>query len=165
MTVENNAAVTETAESMAFSMRYKDAYLVARTVVGFSTLVKVVGVILAIVIFVVGLSIGRNGELFLPGLLLALVVGFMFFMFGVLIAAQGQMLQASLDTSVNSCPFLTNEQRTRIMSISAPSAVAMGSTACPKCGSTDSQLNSDMTSRQCYTCGTSFAGSTVLVNR
>ena len=38
-----------------------------------------------------------------------------FFVIGVLIAAQGQLVMAVLDTAVNSSPFLTQEQRTQIM--------------------------------------------------
>lgn len=42
-------------------------------------------------------------------------VALLFFVAGVIIAAEGQLLLAALDTAVNSSPILTNDQRARIM--------------------------------------------------
>jgi hypothetical protein len=48
---------------------------------------------------------------------LAGFIGLLFFLLAVLIRAQGQILKASLDSAVNSSPFLTNDQRPKIMSL------------------------------------------------
>ena len=102
---------------------YGDAYLVAKTVVGIGSLLKVAGVLFAVAILAVTLMIisgltGSNADaaLFI-GIFLAIVIGLMFYAFGTLIAAQGQITKASLDSAVNSSPFLTDEFRARIMSI------------------------------------------------
>lgn len=38
-----------------------------------------------------------------------------FFVLGVIISAEGQLLLAALDTAVNSSPFLTDDQRAQIV--------------------------------------------------
>ena len=43
------------------------------------------------------------------------VVALTFFVLGVIISAQGQLLLAALDTAVNSSPFLTDDQRSQIL--------------------------------------------------
>jgi len=43
--------------------------------------------------------------------------GALFYIVGVLVSAQGQILKASLDGAVNSSPFLADEHRARIMSL------------------------------------------------
>jgi hypothetical protein len=44
-------------------------------------------------------------------------VGLLFYLLGVLVAAQGQILLASLDSAVNSSPLLTNDQKAEILSL------------------------------------------------
>lgn len=118
----------ESSEAKSLKKRYWDAYVVARTTVGIGTAIKVVGAVLGILIFVGVLVIANNGPRYyrsgdaqviaaiLGGVWGALVWLF-FFIWGVLVSAQGQILKASLDGAVNSSPFLTNEQRARIMSL------------------------------------------------
>ena len=55
--------------------------------------------------------------LLVVGAITAGLVGALFFILGVLVSAQGQLLKASVDGAVNNSPFLTNEQRAKIMSI------------------------------------------------
>lgn len=107
--------------------RYKDGYLVAKATTGFGALIKGLGIVLALLIALVtlGLSsqtrgIGYGGsEVFvmLMGLFWAVVVGFLFYLLGVVISAQGQILKASLDSAVNSSPFLGNEEKAKVMSL------------------------------------------------
>jgi len=60
----------------------------------------------------------QNGILyFFAGLLLGVVVAVPIFVLGVLVAAQGQVLKATLDTAVHSSPFLTKEEMARVMGI------------------------------------------------
>jgi len=103
--------------------RYGDAYTVARVTVGFCDVNKIIGMVLAGLIALATLIVASQGEgglsfaMFLMGMLFAAFVGVLFYLSGVMVSAQGQILKASLDGAVNSCPFLTNEQRAQIMSL------------------------------------------------
>ncbi len=103
--------------------RYWDAYTVARVIVGYANLIKIVGVVLAAVILLISLLVASQFQgggafaMFLVGLLNAAVVGILFYSVGILVAAQGEMLKATLDGAVNGSPFLTNEHRAKIMSL------------------------------------------------
>jgi hypothetical protein len=77
--------------------RYKDAYFFADSAINAGKLVKTLGVIAAVIcIVVVGLSI---------------------YVLGMLIAAQGQVLMAMLDTALNTSPYLDAESRAEAMSL------------------------------------------------
>ena len=112
--------------------RYYDAYLVANMTTAFGNIIKGIGMVLAFVIFSGGVlafslsstgPLGRNQEsaaLFtfvVPSLILAILTGTTFYLLGVLVAAQGQVLKASLDCAVNGSPFLTDEQRAKTMTL------------------------------------------------
>ena len=43
------------------------------------------------------------------------ILALTFFVLGVIISAEGQLLLAALDTAVNSSPFLTDDQRAQII--------------------------------------------------
>ena len=47
----------------------------------------------------------------------AAFVGILLFVLGTLVAAQGQILKAALDSAVNSSPFLNDPDRAEIMSL------------------------------------------------
>ena len=51
------------------------------------------------------------------GLMAALVAGMFFYVAGVMVSAQGQLLQATLDTAVNSSPLLDDEQKAQILAL------------------------------------------------
>ena len=60
----------------------------------------------------------NEGIAIVGGLFFAAAVWFaLFFVLGVLVSAQGQILRATLDSAVNSSPFLTNDQRASIMKL------------------------------------------------
>ena len=110
--------------------RYKDAYLVARALDGYGTLVKVLGFVGAAMLFLYGVSWLNNGRLgdanFAFGLVCivaGLFIAALFYFAGVLVSAQGQILRATLDSAVNGSPFLRNEDRARIMSLPSASAL------------------------------------------
>jgi hypothetical protein len=117
------SVVSFTSQSIALSRRYKDAYVVARITGTIGKIVKGIAIVVAGLGIVYALVIiGQNkGSLdlgpFFSLSLLIVIAGGLLFCIGVLIAAQGQVLLASLDSAVNSSPFLTNEQRARIMSL------------------------------------------------
>ncbi len=114
-----------TSSSKRVMTRYRDAYLVATATVSAGGIIKGLGVFLAVLIFVCAIlasdQTNVSGDLKLAGIIfgmvVAIVVGGAFYLLGIHISAQGQILQASLDTAVNGSPFLTNDQRAQIMSI------------------------------------------------
>jgi len=79
---------------------------------------------------------------------LAIVAGIPLVVSGILVSAQAQLLKATLDTAVNTSPFLSNEQRAVVMSLPAAGAATESlmplapprpphvGRQCPKCNST-----------------------------
>lgn len=104
--------------------RYRDAYLVARVTDGFGRLIKTIGIVASILLILVGivlLSNGRGGDATtaMGGAIIAfgIFVGVLLYLLGVLVSAQGQILKATLDSAVNSSPFLTDEHKATVMSL------------------------------------------------
>ena len=99
-------------------VRYQDGYRVAKLINGFGQTCKVAGIGLGGLILL-GCAMAPSGSSFLVviGLVVGSIVGFAGWAIGVLISAQGQMVKATLDTAVNTSPFLSNEERARIMSL------------------------------------------------
>lgn len=104
--------------------RYRDAYNVARVIVGIGSFIKGLGIVLAILIALGGFIAASQTRiemqslfLGLGGILWAGIVGVCFYIGGVLISVQGQILKASLDGAVNSSPFLSDEHKAKVMSL------------------------------------------------
>jgi hypothetical protein len=99
--------------------RYQDGYRVAKVINGFGETCKAVGMSLGGLI-ALGSIIAASGSslVVVIGLVFGSIVGFVGWAIGVLISAQGQIVKATLDTAVNSSPFLSNEERAKIMSLS-----------------------------------------------
>ncbi|MBI1924717.1 hypothetical protein HYR99_10740 [Candidatus Poribacteria bacterium] len=112
------APASESTQVQSLMKRYRDAYRLARVMVGFGNFIKGIGVMIAILI-ALGVFIAANKAdvMIWGGVLLALFVGLLFYILEVLVSAQGQILKASLDSAVNTSPFLTNEHRAKIMSL------------------------------------------------
>lgn len=130
--------------------RYIDLYRAASIMTGLGTTVKTIGLIAASVIFLFWLIVGVAAvsetsnapfaaqssagtvTFFIStiiGVIFAALVGGLFFLLGVLISAQGQVLMAGADSAVCVSPFLTDEERATAMSLlyKAPgAAVAAG---------------------------------------
>lgn len=68
-----------------------------------------------------------GGGALLAGLFFAAIVGGLFWVCGVIVAAQGQILQATLDNAVASSHFLTDAERADAMGL--PRSVAARSGA------------------------------------
>lgn len=102
--------------SRRFEGRYRDAYSLTSILLSIGGFVKVVGVVLGVLL---GLSTGslKSGLLVFGGLLAAATVGLMIYLFGLLLAAQGQILRANLDSAVNSFPSLTETEKLRLMGL------------------------------------------------
>lgn len=93
--------------------RYLDAYRVANLTVWFGNAIKIAGAVMGILVFFALADTLRSPR---AGIAFGLIVAGIAFCFGVLVAAQGQLLRATLDTAINSSPFLNDDQRLRIMS-------------------------------------------------
>jgi hypothetical protein len=102
--------------SAGVQTRYIDAYRVAGTMNAFGQSIKIVGVIFAALIFYVTESMQSLATAVIAGA----VIGGIFFVIGIMVSAQGQMLKAVVDTAVNSSPFLDDNQRAATMSLSGP---------------------------------------------
>lgn len=64
------------------------------------------------------LALKQGSTLYAVGaLLVAVVVTVPIYVLGILVAAQGQILKATLDTAVTSSPFLKTEEMAEVMSL------------------------------------------------
>jgi len=98
--------------------RYCDAYALARVTVRFGSTIKFLGFLAAGILLLVAISAaGLSGALGVGGIVLAGLVGGIFYCFGVAVSALGQILLSTIDVAVNSSPFLENDQRAEIMSL------------------------------------------------
>ncbi|MEW5974791.1 MAG: hypothetical protein AB1898_03180 [Acidobacteriota bacterium] len=116
-------AAQPTAEVHKYSSaetRYRDGYLVARATASIGTTVKFIGIGLGVVIMfgtsIIG-SRGSGGQFFLAGLLLGAIIAVPTYVLGVLVSAHAQVLKATLDTAVQTSPFLKKEDMARVMSL------------------------------------------------
>ena len=60
----------------------------------------------------------KDGGILFASLISAAAIGTLTYFLGVVIAAQGQILRATLDSAVNSSPFLEDEQKAKVMRLS-----------------------------------------------
>jgi hypothetical protein len=103
--------------------RYSDAYRVAAFYVGFGNTMKGIGVAIGILFALIGLIASQAGNGFIgvvaviAGLFLGVMAGSIFYIAGILISADGQTLRAELDVAVYACPFLSDEERAKVMSL------------------------------------------------
>jgi hypothetical protein len=108
--------------------RYRDAYLVANTTVVIGGGVKVVASLAAIVIglfavIAAGVISSNGGSTAIAvvfavlGLIIAALCGGVLYLIGILLSANGQHLQASLDEAVNTSPFLSVDGKAEVMSL------------------------------------------------
>jgi hypothetical protein len=102
--------------------RYTSAYRVAKAITGIGDAIRIVGYGVGALVFLLGLIGSSSSLLGGTSIVFGLVTGGLIaggaFILGTVVAAQGQILKATLDTAVNSCPFLQNEERAEIMSLS-----------------------------------------------
>jgi hypothetical protein len=109
-------------EAGAAIKRYQGAYQIARLTDIAGHLFKALGIFMGIAaLVIVGFGVKTDylekGFAALVALCVAAGVFLLFFAVGLVVSAQGQNLKATLDSAVNSSPFLTNEQRAKVMSL------------------------------------------------
>jgi len=105
--------------------RYREAYHVARTTTAFAETVKLGGIFLGGVLVVaatIAYQLGRAWHSGFPVASLALfacaiVVVLAAHVWEKVFQAQGRLLEMSVDSAVNSSPFLSNAQRAAAMSL------------------------------------------------
>ena len=79
---------------------------------------KAVAVIIGLLIGFTALLAGSQSLLYtVGGAILGIIVAVPIFILGVLVSAQGQILKATLDTAVNSSQLLTKDEMQQIMSL------------------------------------------------
>lgn len=100
---------------MRLSRRYKDAYRAANVISGFGTFIKWVG--FGLVAAIAAAITSQDPRFWVVGFFLALLVGALFFLLGVVVSALGQILMPSLDTAVNTSPLMGDEDKARVMSL------------------------------------------------
>jgi hypothetical protein len=114
------ASAVHDGATSSFSSRYADGYTAAGFIVGFGTVIKVVSFIAGALVlmgfiasnFHMGVASSVAG---FAGMIFGALIAFVGFIAGVMVSAQGQMLKATLDSAVNTSPFLENQERRRIM--------------------------------------------------
>ncbi|MEK6284038.1 MAG: hypothetical protein AABN95_27170 [Acidobacteriota bacterium] len=123
--------------------RYLDLYRAARLLVGVGNTVKVLGIVVGTGILLLCLFAGLAGSsqtsnfgaqqsaaassflfgTFVVGAVFGTFVGGIVFLLGILISAQGQILLAQADSAVHTSPFMTEEEKAKVMSLPFPRAV------------------------------------------
>jgi hypothetical protein len=114
--------VTPMPDWRCLSTRCQNAYRAAGAACGIATAVKVIGGILGGIIALGSLAIGQpmgksGATVFAAGIVVGLTTFVLFWTVGVMVAAIGEQLKATLDTAVYSSTFLNNRQRAEIMSL------------------------------------------------
>jgi hypothetical protein len=95
--------------------RYVDGYRAASVIDGLGNVVKM----LAIAIFLLALfgGMGMGGAGLLLGIVVGGVLAALFFVLGVFISAQGQVLKAMLDTAVHTSPLMSDDQKASVLGV------------------------------------------------
>ncbi|HQP89171.1 MAG TPA: hypothetical protein PLL76_23180 [Thermoanaerobaculia bacterium] len=106
-----------TLASEAVRRRYRDAYGVANTIGGVGGTIKIAGVLAASVVvfaaFYAAKTVGTAPALAVS--FLGALAGAVLYVFGVLVAAQGQIQKAMLDVAVNSSPHLSVDEKASLV--------------------------------------------------
>lgn len=104
--------------------RYRDAYHVARATTAIGGTVKVIGIVLASLVVLVVIAIALYAfnergimQVSIPAVVFGLIFGIPVYVLGILVSAHGQVLKATLDSAVHTSPFLTDDQKLKVMSL------------------------------------------------
>ena len=101
-------------EAISIAKRYADAYAIAFGTISLGRFFKKLGIVLGIGIAVIGLFFTfnqGNSMAGVIGMIGGFIIGSQLYVTGILICMQGQVLLASLDTAVNTCEFLSKDER------------------------------------------------------
>ncbi len=103
--------------SSSIFVRFVEGYSAAKETIGLGNLVKGIGIFVAIMGYILAFVIARGGIGIMASILSSTVSGLIIYAFGALLAAQGRILKATLDTAANTSPNLDEEERAHLMSI------------------------------------------------
>lgn len=98
-------------------IRFVEGYSAARETIGLGNLVKCIGIVVAIIGYILALVSVRGKLDILLSILSATATGLIIYVVGAILAAQGRILKATLDTAANTSPNLDEEERAHLMSI------------------------------------------------
>jgi uncharacterized membrane protein len=91
--------------------RYSGAYKDATSLIGLGSIIRIAGVIVAGLIVLGAALSSASQAAFVAGLFLAILVVVSYWIAGALVASQGQILRATVDTAVATSRFLTDDER------------------------------------------------------
>jgi hypothetical protein len=150
---ERNANEDPSTVNSSVRKRYQDGYRVSNTIVGVGNAIKVIGIIIALMFVVAGISIlGVRAGSIVGILIIAVLVATVFFTLGVLVSAQGQILRAGLDVAVYSSTFLKDKDRAAIMGLHKMAGQFETTGSESESPDSNSGTNSQFTGF-CYHCG------------
>lgn len=98
--------------------RYQDAYNIAKSIIAFGNVIKFCGIIIGIITVFIGSNLSNffgSGNIGVSSIFFAILIGGSIYLLGTIITAQGQIMQATLDTAVNSSSFLNEDERIKAM--------------------------------------------------
>jgi hypothetical protein len=115
-----------TTSARSLEQRYHDGYLVAGSMVLMGTIVKFLSLAIGAVIIIVVVAGAQNGNVLgnleiAGGIATGVVVALSGFAAGVLISAQGQIMQSMIDTAVNTSPLIDTGEKARIIGVASAS--------------------------------------------
>ncbi|MBP6603845.1 MAG: hypothetical protein KA250_18665 [Verrucomicrobiales bacterium] len=115
------------------SNRYRDAYISAKATNALGSIIKGLGVCLGILVLLISFVLASEfgGSFILVGLVFSVAVAVPVYVNGILIAAQGQILSATLDNAVYSSPFLSLEEKAMITCVTIPATAETNATGQP----------------------------------
>lgn len=98
-------------------IRFIEGYMAAKETIGLGNFVKGIGIAVTFIGYILAFVIARGKAEIITSILSATVTGLIIYAFGALLAAQGRILKATLDTAANTSPNLDEEDRAHLMSI------------------------------------------------
>ncbi|MFM2196804.1 MAG: hypothetical protein RLZZ505_236 [Verrucomicrobiota bacterium] len=100
-------------------VRFAEDHAAAKETIGIGNLIKMLGIVIAIIGYILAFVIARGALGIMASILSATVSGLIIYAFGALLSAQGRILRVSLETAANTSQNLDEENRVQLMSISA----------------------------------------------
>jgi hypothetical protein len=102
--------------------RYHDGYLVANGIVLIGTIVKILSLFFGAIIIIVTATNSQTigNQVLFVGIITGVAIALFGFVVGVLISAQGQIMQSMIDTAVNTSPLIDAAEKARLIGIPAP---------------------------------------------
>lgn len=109
--------VPEKRPSSSIVVRFIEGYSAAKQTIGLGNFVKGIGIVVAMIGYILAFFVAEEAIGIMASILSATVTGFIIYVIGAILAAQGRILMASLDTAANTSPSLDGEERAHLMSI------------------------------------------------